>query len=57
MYVCAPSACLVPEESVRAPKTGVRNVVSRHVGASNEKWVLLESSQSSKPKSHLFSPE
>lgn len=46
MYVYAPCACLVPEESVGTSKTGETDVVSRHVGSSNQKWVLLESSQS-----------
>lgn len=47
MSVLHMHAWCLPEESVGAPKTGVMDVVSRLVGASNQKWVLLESSQSS----------
>lgn len=49
MHVCVPCACLVPTEARGAPVTGVRMVVSSHVGPVQEllrtKDVILDHTQ------------
>lgn len=41
MCVCVPCTCLVPEEEARSPgEMGLQMIVSHHVSAKNQTWVL-----------------